>query len=173
MFRSLLAIVAAFALVAAPANAHALNDGEIVAIYDQVNSFDIETALLGAARAESPSVRALAATVARDHIGVRNAASALAREAGIAPMLPPDRLAAALDHEALMADLVARSGADFDRAYIAHELAFHRAAIEAVRTALLPETQDTALQAHFRDVLPHFEHHLAETERVARELGLK
>jgi len=172
MFRSLLAIAAVFALFTVPAKAQPLSDGQIVAIYDQVNSFDIEAALLAAARAESPSVRALAATVAKDHIGVRNAASALARKAGMAPVLPPDRFAAALDHEALMEDLVGRSGADFDRAYISHELAFHRAAIDAVRSVLLPQAQDTTLQAHFRDVLPHFEHHLAETERVARELGL-
>jgi putative membrane protein len=118
-------------------------------------------------------VRALAATVARDHIGVRNAASALARKAGIAPMLPSERFAAASDHDALMEDLLARSGADFDRAYISNELAFHRAAIEAVQSVLLAQAHDAALQAHFRDVLPHFEHHLAETERVARELGLK
>jgi len=173
MFRSLLAIAAVSALLAAPAKAQTLSDGEIVAIYDQVNSFDIETALLGAARAKSPSVRALAATVARDHIGVRNAASALARKTGIAPMLPSERFAAASDHDALMEDLLARSGADFDRAYISNELAFHRAAIEAVQSVLLAQAHDAALQAHFRDVLPHFEHHLAETERVARELGLK
>ena len=125
MFKSLLAIVAVFALCTAPAKAQTLSDGEIVAIYDQVNGFDIETALLGAARAKSPSVRALAAAVARDHIGVRNAASALARKAGIAPMLPSERFAAASDHDALMEDLLARSGADFDRAYISNELAFH------------------------------------------------
>jgi putative membrane protein len=173
MFKSLLAIVAVSALCTASAKAQTLSDGEIVAIYDQVNSFDIETALLGAARAKSPSVRALAAAVARDHIGVRNAASALARKAGISPMLPSERFAAASDHDALMEDLLARSGADFDRAYISNELAFHRAAIEAVQSVLLAQAHDVALQAHFRDVLPHFEHHLAETERVARELGLK
>jgi putative membrane protein len=173
MFKSLLAIVAVSALCTASAKAQTLSDGEIVAIYDQVNSFDIETALLGAARAKSPSVRALAAAVARDHIGVRNAASALARKAGISPMLPSERFAAASDHDALMEDLLARSGADFDRAYISNELAFHRAAIEAVQSVLLAQAHDAALQAHFRDVLPHFEHHLAETERVARELGLK
>jgi putative membrane protein len=173
MFKSLLAIVAVSALCTASAKAQTLSDGEIVAIYDQVNSFDIETALLGAARAKSPSVRALAAAVARDHIGVRNAASALARKAGISPMLPSERFAAASDHDALMEDLLARSGADFDRAYISNELSFHRAAIEAVQSVLLAQAHDAALQAHFRDVLPHFEHHLAETERVARELGLK
>lgn len=173
MVRSLMAAVAVFTFCAAAAKAQTLRDGEIVAIYTQVNGFDIETALLGAARAASPSLRALADTVARDHIGVRAAAGALARKTGIAPTLPADRIAAALDHDTVMGNLAAKSGADFDRAYLTHELDFHRAAIEAVRSVLLPQAHDAGLKDHFRGVLPHFEHHLAETERVARELGLR
>lgn len=174
MIRSFfLALAVAGALFAVPAKAQALTDREVVAVYAQVNSFDIEAALLGASRGKAPSVRALAAMVAGDHLSVRRAVNALARDAGITLSLPADRAAAAVEHDTRMSKLITLSGGDFDRAYVAHELAFHRAALQAVRSVLLPQAQNAQLQAHFREVLPHFEHHIAETERVARELGVE
>jgi len=44
-----------------------LNDAAIMAIYDQVNRFDIETALLGQVMGHSPKVRALGKMVSGDH----------------------------------------------------------------------------------------------------------
>ena len=116
MIRSFfLALATAGALFAVPAKAQALTDGEVVAVYAQVNSFDIEAALLGASRGKAPSVRALAAMVAGDHLGVRRAVNALARDAGITLSLPADRAAAAAEHDARMAKLITLSGGDFDR----------------------------------------------------------
>ncbi len=44
-----------------------LDDGEIIAIYNQLNSFDIEKGLLAAQRANSLKVRALGEMVAKNH----------------------------------------------------------------------------------------------------------
>lgn len=165
------AVVAAFAVT--PAQAQTLTDSQIVAIYDQVNTFDIEAALLGEARAQSPDIRALARMVASDHLGVRRAANAISRSAGIALELPIARTGAAIEHDEVMANLGVKSGAEFDRAYLVQELAFHRAAYEAVRTELLPQARNPQLQAHFREVLPHFAHHIAEMEKLAGRFGVQ
>ncbi|MGO1119000.1 DUF4142 domain-containing protein [Rhodovibrionaceae bacterium A322] len=148
-----------------------LDDPAIFAIYNQVNSFDIETALLAQINGQSPEVQALAEMVARDHTGVRKAAYDLATELGVTPLLPSARFDAAKSHYTVLADLQSKSGADFDKAYLRHEIAFHTAAIEAVETLLLPAAKRPELKAHFQAVLPHFKHHLAESQRVAALLG--
>lgn len=148
-----------------------LDDAAIVAIYNQVNSFDIETALLGETKGSSEQVRSLAKMVSGDHTGVRKSANDLAKEIGVAPALPPARSKAAADHDLVIQDLRSKSGAEFDRAYLKHEIAFHKDAINAVRTILMPQARSPKLRQHFAKVLPAFEHHLAQTEEVARQLG--
>ena len=154
-----------------PALAGQLTDGQILGIYIQVNGFDIETALLGSAQGTSEDVRSLAKHVASDHSGVRQAAYGLAETCKVTPTLPAERNAAAIDHGKALARLQGLKGAEFDRAYAQHEVAFHRAAIEAVKTALLPSAQCAELKAHFAQVLPAFEHHLEQTEAVAAKVG--
>jgi putative membrane protein len=147
-----------------------LNDSEVLGIYIQVNGFDVETALLGRAQATSPKVRSLASRVATDHLGVRQAAYDLASACKVTPTLPNERIAAAIEHTRTMARLAKLGGSEFDRAYVQHELAFHRAAVDAIRQTLLPSAACPALKTHFATVLPAFEHHIAETERTAHEL---
>lgn len=147
-----------------------LSDAEALGVYIQVNGFDVETGLLGRAQAGAATVRALAAQVASDHLGVRQTAFDLAATCKVSPVLPNDRAAAAIDHGRSMVALAALRGVDFDRAYLQHEVAFHRAAIDAVKHALLPATSCPALKAHFEGVLPAMEHHLSETEALSRKL---
>lgn len=161
-----LACAALFA-AAAPANAGSLSDAQILGIYIQVNSFDVETALLGRSAAGSSAVRSLADHVSSDHLGVRQAAFDLAQKCNVSPAPPAERFAAAIEHGEAMAKLQALQGAAFDKAYLQHEVGFHRAAIDAVRNLLLPAASCPELQAHFKAVLPAFEHHLAMTEELA------
>jgi putative membrane protein len=151
------------------AEAADLNDAQIIGIYIQVNSFDIETALLGRSQGSSSAVRQLAEHVASDHLGVRQAAYDLAASCETRPVLPKERDAAAIEHGKTMSKLLALKGSEFDRAYLQHEAAFHAAAISAVKTSLLPASACPQLQAHLREVLPAFEHHLEQTQALATQ----
>jgi putative membrane protein len=159
--------------VAGLAHAAALDDAQILGIYIQVNSFDIDTALLGRANGGSEAVRKLAEHVSAAHLGVRQTAFALATQCKVTPELPTTRQAAAIEHDKVLSGLMSKSGEAFDAAYLKHEVAFHRAAIDAVKTALLPAATCPALQAHFKAVLPAFEEHLSHTEMLATQKGAK
>ncbi|MEO8621559.1 MAG: DUF4142 domain-containing protein [bacterium] len=148
----------------------AMSDAEVLGIYIQVNSFDVETALLGRAQAGSSAVRELATQVASDHMGVRQAAFDLAATCKVTPVVPNSRNAAAMEHGREIATLAALTGADFDAAYMHHEVAFHQAAINAVKQVLQPAATCPALKTHFKDILPALEHHLSVTEKVSRGL---
>ena len=151
----------------------AMTDAEVLGVYIQVNGFDIETALLAKSQAVSPAVRALAAQVANDHVGVRQAAYNLATTCNVTPTVPNARNAAAVEHSRSLTALAVLTGPGFDRAYVQHEVAFHRSAINAVRDALLPATTCPALKSHLTQILPALEQHAKETERIAKNLTIR
>lgn len=180
MFKSILTSITASGAAAATvailsvgtALAGDLSDAQILGIYSQVNSFDIETALLGELKGASEEVRGIGEMVSRDHTGVRAAAHDLAADLGVDPVLPPSRVGAARDHDEVILMLRGLDGAEFDAAYLRHEIAFHTAAIGAVETVLLPQADAPELKAHFKAILPAFEHHLKMNIDAAQTLGV-
>lgn len=152
------------------AGAQSLTDAQIIGIYVQVNGFDIESSLLAKSQGKSQDLRDLAAHVAADHIGVRRKAFELGRACRVSLELPQSRNEAAVNHSETLNRLVGLSGTAFDKAYAQHEIAFHRGAIDAVRTLLIPAAKCQALKAHLNAVLPAFEHHLTRTEAIAGQL---
>jgi len=164
-------LMAVVANLAYAGQALQLSDGNIIGIYNQVNSFDIESALLAVTKAKSKQVVELATQVSTDHRGVRLAASELANSVSAEVALPSMRQAASHVHYQKMSELSRLDGNDFDREYLLHEIRFHTDAIAAVREVLIPGSENNELIEHFEAVLPHFEYHLSESIRIAKELG--
>lgn len=170
-------IALATALLAPPAATpipatRPLDDATIVAIFDAANTADIETGKLAAERGASKEVRAFGAMLAHDHEQVRQMGRDLARKLGVTPTPPADD-AGARAHSAAMTKLRALSGADFDRAFLAHEESFHAAVIAAVTTTLLPAIQNAELKALVTKVAPAFEAHRRAANDMARQLASK
>lgn len=157
-------------LTAAPASAQKLDDATIVAIFDAANTADMETAALGAERARDPRVKELGQMFARDHQQVRQQGRDLAKKLGVTPTPPKDDQSAK-DHAAAMASLKEKSGAEFDRAFLAHEIAFHRAVIDAIQKTLLPAIQNAELKALVQKVAPAFQAHLAAAENLQKQVA--
>lgn len=169
---------AAFALIAAAAGAlpgvslraqeEGPDDPTIVAIFDAANTADVETGALAEQRGVSQEVREFGAMLVRDHSAVRQQGRDLAAKLGVTPTPPKDDQSAK-DHAAAMARLRALKGAEFDRAFLRHEAAFHQAVIEAVQGALLPAIDNAELKALVEKVAPAFQAHM----RMAQELEKK
>lgn len=170
-------MVAAVAIAAAiiqgtSAQPTKMTDGQVLALFDEANTADIWSGRLAVAKAQSADVRNLGAMVVAEHEAVQHTARELAKQQRIS-MVPPPSDDSAQSLATGVALLQSRSGAEFDRAYLAHELAFHRAAIDAVKSTLLPAATNAELKSLLTNVLAGFEHHLAETRRVADRLGVK
>ena len=150
--------------------APALDDPTIVAIFDAANTADIETAGLAAKKGFHKDVRELGQTFVEAHRQVRQQGRDLAKKLGVTPT-PPKNDAAARDHAAAMRKLRALSGAEFDRAFLAHEVAFHRSVLDAVSQTLLPAIQNPELKTFVQNVAPAFQGHLAMAEKLARQYG--
>ena len=176
---ALLLAVAVAAIVATRANARpasgahqALDDAQIVAIFDLANTADIETGQLGARRAENKEVRDYATMLHQVHTQVRQKGRDLAAKLGVTPVLPEgDRSAEA--HAAVMDRLAKLRGAEFDRAFLEHERAFHVAVLAAIKATLLPAIENQELKAFVVSLAPAFDAHRLAAENLQHKLGAK
>ena len=166
------AVVAAAVLEPPTGAAVVLDDATILAIFDQANAADIVTGRLGAKYGASAEVRALGRMVALDHVAVQQRGRDLAAKLEIIPT-PPDNDTSVADQARAVALLQSKTGAEFDRAYLLHEVAFHQSVVDAIKGTLLPAIKNDELRNLMKSVLPGFEQHLAATRAVAMKLGVR
>lgn len=146
------------------------DDATIVAIFDAANTADIETGALAAQRGQSAEVREFGAMLARDHEQVRQMGRDLARKLGVTPTPPKDD-ASAKAHATALASLRAKTGADFDHAFLQHEAAFHKSVIDAVNSTLLPAIRNEELRALVLKVAPAFQAHMLAAQNLEKKLA--
>jgi putative membrane protein len=136
-----------------------LDDAHIVAIFDNANTWDIETGGLGAKKGTTKEVRDFGAQLVRDHTGVRQQGRDLAKKLGVkVPALPKD-FQMKKDHDAAMKNLEGLSGKAFDKAFLQHEVDYHKAVIVAVNTTLMPALQNQEVKDLVTKVAPAFKAH--------------
>jgi putative membrane protein len=70
-----------------------------------------------------------------------------------------------------MKKLESAKGEDFDRAYLAHEVAYHEAVINAINQTLLPAIKNPELKAFVQKVGPAFQAHLDAAKKLAQKYG--
>lgn len=147
-----------------------LTDANIAAIVVGANKIDISAAKIALERSENPKIQEFANRMIEDHEGVLAAAVELVTRLGVTPV-DNDLVATlgkqAADHEAKLMQL---SGAEFDKAYIDHEVAYHEAVIGLVGDTLIPAAQNQELKDTLISVAPAFEAHLEHSKMVAAEL---
>jgi putative membrane protein len=147
-----------------------LNEANVVAIFDLANTADIETGRLGATRGQNKEVRDYGQMLSDVHTVVRQQGRDLAKKLGVTPAMPAGN-SMARDHAAAVERLGRLSGAEFDKAFLAHEQAFHAAVIEAVKTALLPAIRNAELRKFVTDLAPAFEAHRLNAEQLSKKIG--
>jgi putative membrane protein len=69
-----------------------------------------------------------------------------------------------------MAMLRSKHGADFDKAYLDHEVAFHKAVIDAINQQLLPAIKNAELKALVEKVAPAFQAHMMAAQSLDKKL---
>ena len=148
----------------------ALDDATIVAIFDAANTADIETGQLAVKRGSTKEVRDFGAMLVRDHTAVRQQGRDLARKLGVTPTPPADD-ASAKAHAKAMIALRARSGAAFDHAFLQHEVAFHKAVIDAVTSTLLPAIKNAEVKDMVVKVAPAFQAHMLAADALDKKLA--
>lgn len=168
-----LAVVAACATGGEQTNqpsAPPLTDAEIAGIVVAANTIDADAGDVAAARATSNEVRAFARTMGTDHRAVNAQAATLVAKLGVVPVASAVSEKLQSDAAAFQAELARQSGVDFDRSYIAHEVVYHRAVIDALDQLLIPSARNAELKQTLIAVRPAFVAHLRHAEHLQQSL---
>ena len=158
-------------LVATSHTVAPLDDPTIVAIFDAANTWDIDLGKLALKKSHNADVRTFADMMVRDHSAARKLGRDLAHKLNVTPTPPGKDFALYKDHVATVAKLNGLTGAAFDKAYIAHEVWYHQAVIDAVTTTLLPATKNAELKDLEVKIAPNFQAHLAAAKALDAKLG--
>ena len=147
-----------------------ISDAEIAAVVVTANAIDAEIGDLAAQRASSAEVRAFGKTMGTDHRAVNAQAGALVNKLGVTPAENDVSRKLKADAAAFKAELEKKSGADFDKTYISHEVAYHRAVIEAVDQLLIPSASNGELKQTLVSVRPALVAHQKHAEHLQQSL---
>jgi putative membrane protein len=149
---------------AAPATP-ALTDANILAILDGANVADSAAGSVAATKGTAISVKSFGRDMMRDHHALRAAGQALAKKLNVTPEMPANdnsAAAAAAWHDSLTA---MPRGADWDKAYINHEVTYHEAVLSTAQTAL-GAAQNAELKALIQKAAPNIQAHLDHAKQI-------
>jgi putative membrane protein len=125
------------------------------------NMFEVESSKLALERSNAGAVKAFAQRMVDDH----SAASVKFKEAVLEAKLamPPDKLDA--KHQAIVDELAARQGGDFDKAYIEAQYKAHIETVELFK-GYAQAGEDTRMRAFAAEMLPKLEAHLEHVSKM-------
>lgn len=149
--------------------ANALDDSVIVGIFDVANTWDVATGSLAATRASRKDVKDFGAMLVHDHKVVQDSARKLAKKLNLAPVPVPADFPLKVAHEAAMKKLSALTGPAFDKAFLEHEVAYHKAVADALNQSLLPAMKSPELKAYVTQVVPAFVAHMVAAETLLKK----
>lgn len=147
-----------------------LSDPEIASVAVTANKIDIGYAKIAQAKSRNADVIQFAQTMAKDHQGVIDQAVALVTKLKVTPKDNAVSKRLNADAEKERKALNAKSGTDFDKAYINNEVSYHKAVISTVENVLIPESQNAELKALLQQVLPVLKTHLEHAEMVQKKI---
>jgi putative membrane protein len=157
------------ALAPAPAPAGP-TDEDIAHIVVTANTIDIDAGGLAEANASSDRVKAFGKQMVTDHTGVNQMASDLAGRLSLTPTDNATSQALKSAADATKGRLQALTGAEFDRAYIDNEVAFHQQVLDAIDTTLLPNAKNAELKGLIEQVRPAIAGHLEMAKQIQASL---
>lgn len=170
---SILVGATAILMVAGPAcskDASGPTDAEIAHIAYTAGALDIEAGQQALAKARNPAVRQFAQTMVRDHQAVNEKALALLEKLGVSPQPNATSQTLAAQAKAQSDRLKTLNGAEFDRAYMMNEVAFHQNVNQALETILIPKSDNAELKALLKTGLALFQAHQDHAEQLASQV---
>lgn len=148
-----------------------LTDPQIAHVAVTANTIDVDMARLAETRTSTESVLAFAETMITDHTAVNEQAAALAQRLGVTPEMNEVSRSLQADAADSQAQLQNLRNAEFDRAYIAREVEYHQAVLDALDNTLIPSTENAELKALLEQVRPAIVAHLERARSIQASLS--
>jgi putative membrane protein len=146
-------------------------DSEIAAIVVTANQVDIDAGELAKGMTKNSDVKTFAERMIAEHRAVNQAATDLVTKLKVTPMENDTSKSLKQGGDDNLKSLKALKGAQFDRAYIDHEVTYHQDVINALDNTLIPNAKNKELKDLLVSVRPSFEAHLKHAKEVQAKLG--
>ena len=161
--------VAATSTAAMTPAAPAMTDANIFGFLDAANVADSAAGSVAAAKGTTADVKSFGRDMMRDHHALRKGGQDLAKKLNITPEAGAgDNTATA---EAAWKDSLNAMprGADWDKAYIAHEVAVHEKVLSTAQTAA-GATQNAEIKGMIEKAAPNIQAHLEHAKQIQSKL---
>jgi putative membrane protein len=165
-------LLASISAVPQSANAQnaKLNDAQIAHIAYTAGVIDVKAGEQALKKSKNKEVRDFAQNMVDDHKAVNDKALALVKKLKVTPQDNDVSKSLAKQAAAKEAELSKLSGAAFDKAYAANEVAFHKTVNGALQSTLIPSASNAALKGLLETGLKLFQGHQQHAEHVAADL---
>jgi putative membrane protein len=147
----------------APAIAAQMSAEEFVTMASAANRFEIESSELALQKGQNGQVKSFAQHMIDDHTAAGQKMKQVASEAGLSP---PDKLDDR--HQALMDQLSAASGNEFDTLYVKMQVQAHEEAVNLFGN-YAKAGDDAALRSFAEQTLPKLEEHRQKIKGISAE----
>lgn len=166
------AAMAACWLVASPAAAQNAKptDPQIAHVAYTAGQIDIEAAKLALEKSKNNAVRSFAEDMVRDHTAVNEKALALVKKLKVTPQDNDTSKSLMKQAAEKKAQLTKLNGAQFDKAYVENEVAYHKTVNGALQTVLIPSASNAELKDLLQTGLKVFQGHQQHAEHLAKEI---
>lgn len=161
------------ALLAVPAFAFAEGptDPQIAAIVVTANQVDVDAGKLAEGKTHDKEVKAFAKQMVTDHTAVNKQAGELVKKLGVKPESNPTSESLQKGGDENVASLKKLKGKAFDKAYVAHEVAYHQQVLDAIDKVLIPSAQNAELKGLIEKVRPAIAAHLDHAKHLQMKMG--
>ena len=146
-----------------------LSDANIVWILDAANLSDSAWGSIAATKGTSAQVREFGQRMMRDHHALRKQGQDLAKKLNLTPTpTADDSSQSVLQHANDMLNNTPK-GKDFDKAYIDHEVEYHKAVLQTATTAM-GAAQNAELKNLIQKAAPLIQAHLDMAEKIQKSM---
>ena len=147
------------------------SDAELTGFVNAFNDAEVEVGQLATSKATDAEVKAFASQIVRDHRALKADVNRTVQQLNLTPMVPEDDEDLAEDHQAGMRDLRAKAkGAEFDEAFVEHEIRMHRKVLDEVKDAI-GRSQSADMRTLLETARDGIQAHLTRAEELEKKFG--
>ncbi|OSI23791.1 DUF4142 domain-containing protein [Bradyrhizobium canariense] len=155
---------------AAFAQSGKLNDPQIAHIAYTAGVIDVAAARQALSQSTNTDVRAFAENMVRDHETVNKLALDLLQKLKVTPEDNDRSRSLSKSAAGELIELGKLKGAEFDKAYVSNEVAYHKAVDDALESTLIPGATNPELKSLLQTGLRIFQGHAQHAEHLAASL---
>lgn len=147
------------------------DDAILLAYFDEMNVTDMWLARIAAHQGSIKEVRDIGLMILHDHEIIMIKSRTLAKRLAIIPHPEPTDQSAAKLAE-LVVLVQSKTGAEFDRTYLTHELGFSEAFLTILKERMVPAAKHKEVKRFFHSIVSEFEHHVSHMRMAVDKLDV-